>query len=42
MKKSMLTLFAIIALSIIVTSCATHEACDAYGNKTNVPQKNKI
>ncbi len=42
MKKSVLTLFAIVALSIIVTSCATHEACDAYGNKAPLNSEKKI
>ena len=42
MKKSVFTLFAIIALSIIVTSCATHEACDAYGNKVENSTQKKI
>lgn len=42
MKKSVFTLFAIIALSIIVTSCATHEACDAYGNKAQTSAAKKI
>ena len=42
MKKSLLTFFAIVALSIIVTSCATHQACDAYGNKNDATSVKKI